>query len=65
MKKEVIGVRRLQHYLQCYGEFNAQDAICRTVCALRLRCAVEHDQQGKMEILEDLFNGDEVLDRIH
>ena len=65
MKKDKADADRLKSYLQCYGEFNIQDPVCRQVCALRLRCAIEYGQQEKMEILEDLVSGDEVLERVH
>ncbi len=65
MKKDGIADDRLSRRLQCFGEFNVQDPVCRLVCALRLRCAVEYGQQERMELLDGLFSGDEVRDRIH
>ncbi len=65
MKKDARSVDRLHRRMQCFGEFNAQDPVCRQICALRLRCAVEYGQQERSEVLEELFNGDEVRDRMH
>ena len=65
MKKDATASDRLKRRLQCFGEFNVQDPVCRRVCALRLRCAVEYGQHGRMEFLEELFGGDEMRDRIH
>ena len=65
MKKDAPAVDHLYRRMQCFGEFNVQDAVCRQVCALRLRCAVEYGQQERMERLEELFSDDEVRDRIH
>ena len=65
MKKDTPVVDHLHRRLQCFGEFDVQDSICRQVCALRLRCAVEFGQQGRTELLEELFSEDEVRDRIH
>jgi hypothetical protein len=65
MKKGATAVDHLSRRMQCFGEFHIQDPVCRKFCALRIRCAVEYSQQQRMEPLEDLFNGDEVRDRIH
>ena len=64
MKNHAAVSNRLQRYMQCYGEFNVQDPVCRQICALRLRCAVEYGQQEKMELLEELFSGDDVHPRV-
>jgi len=45
----------LDQHIGCFGEFNPEDRICRTYCALCLRCAIESDQATRMEILEDLL----------
>lgn len=65
MKKDKTAADRLQRCLQCYGEFTVQDPVCRQVCALRIRCAVESSRQDRMEVLEELFGQDEVRDRMH
>ncbi len=65
MKKDGIADDRLHRCLQCFGEFNVQDPVCRLVCALRLRCAVEYGQQERMELLDEFFSGNEAHDRIH
>ena len=45
----------LDDHIGCFGDFNAEDRICREFCALRIRCVIESDQVARMEILEDLF----------
>ncbi|MCG6909064.1 MAG: hypothetical protein LJE94_02935 [Deltaproteobacteria bacterium] len=40
--------------LDCIGEFNSEDDICRKHCALRLRCAIEHSQKARQELIEDI-----------
>ncbi len=40
--------------LDCIGEFNSEDEICRKHCALRLRCAIEHNQNARLELIEDI-----------
>lgn len=41
--------------LDCMGEFNREDHICRNLCALRLRCAIEHSQKARLELIEDIM----------
>jgi hypothetical protein len=43
-----------EDYLGCFGSFNIKNSVCKKFCALRLRCAIEHDQKVRMELLEEL-----------
>ena len=45
----------LNDHLHCMGEFNSDDDICRKHCALRLRCAIEHSQKARLELIEDIM----------
>jgi hypothetical protein len=56
MNKATGVSRYLDEYMGCYGNFRTGDQICRNRCALRLRCAIERDQQDRMEILEDIVS---------
>ena len=60
MKKETIDRLHMNQHVGCFGEYNATDRVCKTLCALRLRCAIERDQNVRMEILEDLVSVDSV-----
>ncbi len=44
----------------CFGQFSMQDAVCKNYCALRIRCAVEKEQNAKLELIEDLVSTDNV-----
>lgn len=44
----------LNDRLDCMGEFNSEDDICRKHCGLRLRCAIEHSQKTRLELIEDI-----------
>lgn len=44
----------LDDYVGCFGNFNRKNKICRKYCALNLRCAIENEQNVRMELLEDL-----------
>ena len=50
MKNGEISIDRLD----CIGEFDSSDEICRRHCALRLRCAIEHSQNARLELIEDI-----------
>jgi hypothetical protein len=44
----------LDDYVGCFGNFNRKNVICKRYCALNLRCAIENEQNVRMELLEDL-----------
>jgi hypothetical protein len=48
-----------QDYIGCFGNFNVEDKICRKYCVLNLRCAIEREQNSRIEILEDMLSYDE------
>ena len=50
----------LDHFLECFGSFDADDKVCLNNCALNLRCAIAKDEHMRMELLEDLISSDGV-----
>ena len=58
MKKKPICRFNIDPHIGCFGEFNKGDRICKTLCALRLLCAIEQDQNVRLEILEELVSSD-------
>lgn len=48
-----------QDHLGCFGNFNVEDTICKKFCILSLRCAIERENNARMEILEDMLSYDE------
>jgi hypothetical protein len=48
----------LDEHIGCFGEYIYADTVCRKLCALRIRCAIEHEQNFRLEILEDLASAD-------
>lgn len=40
----------------CFGEYNKGNPLCAKHCALRLRCAIEQDQNMRLELIEDLVS---------
>ena len=47
--------------LGCFGSFQSEDPICRSHCAIRIRCAIERDQKIYLEIYEELASEDDHL----
>jgi len=44
--------------LDCFGEYRKNNPLCGKYCALRLSCAIEHDQNMRMELIEDLVSAE-------
>jgi len=51
---ETFDKKTLDNHIECFSNFNKTDPICTRLCAINIRCAIESDQQDRMEILEDL-----------
>jgi hypothetical protein len=47
-------------YLDCYGDVNRADTVCRKYCALRLRCAIEQQDPMRIEQFDDMMSADEI-----
>ena len=41
--------------LDCFGDYNNTAPLCNKHCAIKLRCAVEQNNNMRIEILEDLM----------
>ncbi|KJS32134.1 MAG: hypothetical protein VR64_08495 [Desulfatitalea sp. BRH_c12] len=39
--------------LDCFGDYSKTNPLCAKHCVLRLRCAIEQDQNIRMELLSD------------
>jgi hypothetical protein len=59
MKNELMNQLSLDEHLGCLGNFNILDPLCKKLCALNLRCAIEREKNTRLELLEDLisYNG--------
>ena len=51
--------------LGCFGHFDLSDQMCRRFCALRLKCAIERNQNDRLEILEDLVSMEDIIIKMH
>jgi hypothetical protein len=41
--------------LDCFGDFNKNNPLCAKHCAIRLGCAIELNNNVRIEILEELM----------
>ena len=64
MKKELMNKISFDNHLGCFGNFNIDDPICKKLCALRLRCAIDRNKNAQMELLEDLISSSEMFIKI-
>lgn len=64
MKKKRIDSYLLDHHLGCFGRFKIEDPICRNFCALSLRCSTEHEQNSRLELIEELVSSDNMFIKI-
>ena len=55
----------LDDYMGCFGNFNRGNLICKKFCAVNLRCAIERDQNVRLELIEDLVASEDVPGRLH
>ncbi len=44
--------------ISCFGEYDPSDLICGDHCALRLRCAIEREQNLRMQIIDELASSE-------
>lgn len=58
MKKELMDKISLDSHSGCFGNFRINDPICKKLCALNLRCAIERDEKVRMELFEELISSD-------
>ncbi|MGD9009064.1 MAG: hypothetical protein PVG41_14135 [Desulfobacteraceae bacterium] len=40
---------------ECFGDYDKNNPLCSNYCALRLRCAIEQDNNMRSELLDELF----------
>lgn len=54
----------LDDHLDCFGNFDIKNPICKTFCALSLRCAIDRDKNVKIDLLEDLISSSGIFSKI-
>lgn len=47
--------------LDCFGDYAKTNPLCARHCVLRLRCAIEQEQNIRMELLSDLATVEDMV----
>ena len=55
MRKNLIAVFTADEFLDCFGGFNKSNRLCTKYCILRLRSAIEQEQNLRSALLEELI----------
>ncbi len=61
MSEKAISIAKFDSHLECFGEFQPEDKMCRQFCALRLRCVIARDRSFRLGLLEELISN-EIMD---
>jgi hypothetical protein len=59
MIKDFVKTRLIDKYLDCFGDLDLQNPICRKYCALRLKCAIEQVEQDRLMQIDDFIGIEE------
>ena len=50
--------------VDCFGDYNKNNRLCARYCILRLRCAIEQEQNLRSALLEELVASENPLGKI-
>ena len=64
MSDNIYAVISSAEHVDCFGSYTQSDPLCSKYCALRIRCAIEQDQNLRTEILDDLVSSEDSLGRL-
>ena len=64
MSKNHFAVYTSNESLDCFGDYNKHNDLCAKYCILRLRCAIEQDQNLRSALLEELVATENTLGKI-
>lgn len=64
MSKNQPEIAAFFDHLDCFGDYDRANPLCAKHCAVRIRCAIEQEQNMKMELLSELTGVDDMLGTI-
>lgn len=64
MSSNLFAVLTTNESLDCFGDFNKNNPLCAKHCILRLRCAIEQDQNLRSALLEELVASERTIGKI-
>ena len=50
--------------LDCFGDFNKNNRLCAKYCVLRLRCAIEQEQNLRSALIDELVTSEGCIGKI-
>jgi hypothetical protein len=62
--KNLIDIISSDELLDCFGDFNKSDRLCTKYCILRLRCAIEQEQNLRSALLEELVASENAIGKL-
>jgi hypothetical protein len=64
MRKNKLTVITTDESVDCFGDFNNKDRLCSKYCILRLRCAIEQEQNLRSALFEELVASETTTGKI-
>ncbi|MDY0132796.1 MAG: hypothetical protein RBR53_09010 [Desulforegulaceae bacterium] len=55
MTKKKLLKQIIDSHLDCFGEFDSKDSICRTKCALCIKCYLEKHETQSLLFSDEIF----------
>jgi hypothetical protein len=64
MSRNFYAVVSSHDHVDCFGSYNKNNPLCAKHCALRIRCAIEQDQNLRTELIDELVGFEDVMGRM-
>ncbi len=64
MSRNFYAVVSSNDIVDCFGTYNKNNPLCTKHCALRIRCAIEQDQNLRTELIEELISSEDAMGTI-
>jgi hypothetical protein len=64
MSRNFYAVVSSYDHVDCFGTYNKNNPLCAKHCALRIRCAIEQDQNLRTELIDELVGFEDVMGRM-
>lgn len=59
MNKKKLIKRIIETHVDCFGEFESADSICRKKCALSIKCSLEKARSQQLMFADEIFDLDD------
>jgi hypothetical protein len=55
MTEKKVVTKILDNHIDCFGEFDHKDEICKKKCVLSIKCCIEKKQTQQMLFSDEIF----------